>query len=76
SGVPEATLTNIFYRGTTPTIATLEQICSTLDITLAEFFADDKIVEMTPELKEFYSLWLSLPPEKRRNIIETMKLMM
>ena len=75
SGVPEATLTNIFYRGTTPTIPTLEQICTTLGITLAQFFADGDIAEMTPELEEFYSIWLTLSADKRKNVLETMKLM-
>lgn len=75
SGVPESTLTNIFYRGTTPTIATLEDICKTLNITLSQFFAEDDLVEMTDELKEFYDAWLNLSPEKRKNILETMKMM-
>ena len=50
SGVPETTLTNIFYRGTVPTIATLEQICDTLGVTLSQFFADGDVVEMTEDL--------------------------
>ena len=75
SGVPEATLTNIFYRGTTPTIATLEEICKTLHITLSQFFAENDIVEMTDELKEFYDVWIALSPDKRKNILETMKMM-
>ena len=75
SGVPEATLTNIFYRGTTPTIATLEQICSTLGITLSQFFVQNDLIEMTPDLKEFYDSWIALTPEKRANILETMKMM-
>ena len=75
SGVPEATLTNIFYRGTTPTVSTLEQICKTLGITLSQFFSENDLIEMTPELKEFYSVWMALAPEKRRTVLETMKLM-
>ena len=75
SGVPETTLTNIFYRGTVPTIATLEQICDTLGVTLSQFFADGDVVEMTEDLEEFYSAWLALSPDKRKNVLETMKLM-
>ena len=69
SGVPESTLTNIFYRGTTPTIATIEDICKTLHITLSQFFAEDDMVEMTDELKEFYDAWIALSPDKRKNIL-------
>ena len=75
SGVPETTITNIFYRGTVPTIATLEQICDTLGITLSEFFSDGSVVDMTEELDRFYSEWLALTPEKREKVLEIMRLM-
>lgn len=75
SKLPESTLTNIFHRGTVPTIATLEAICLTLNISLAEFFSEDERVELTPELKEFYEDWMYLTPEKRKHIIQTMKFM-
>ncbi len=75
SSLPESTLTNIFHRGTVPTIATLESICKTLNITLADFFADDERIEMTPELKEFYDVWVYLTPEKREHILKTMNYM-
>ena len=60
---------------TVPTIATLEQICDTLGVTLSQFFADGDVVEMTEDLEEFYSAWLALSPDKRKNVLETMKLM-
>ena len=75
SNLPESTLTNIFHRGTVPTIATLESICKTLNITLADFFADDERIEMTPELKEFYDAWVYLTPEKREHILKIMNYM-
>ena len=75
SGVPESTLTNIFYRGTIPTVATLDDICKTLNITLSQFFAENDMVEMTDELKEFYDAWIALSPEERKYILETMKMM-
>ena len=75
SEIAESTLSNIFHRGTVPTIATLQAICDTMNITLAEFFADDELVVMTPELKEFYEEWMVLTPEKRKHLIQTMKYM-
>ena len=75
SEIAESTLSNIFHRGTVPTIATLQAICDTMHITLAEFFADDELVVMTPELKEFYEEWMVLTPEKRKHLIQTMKYM-
>ena len=75
SKIPETTLSNIFHRGTVPTIHTLEAICQTIGISLAEFFAEDERVELTPELKEFYQEWVYLTPEKRQHLIQTMKYM-
>ena len=72
SGIPESTLTNIFYRGTTHQIRYFRK---TLHITLSQFFSENDMVEMTDELKEFYDAWTALSPEKRKNILETMKMM-
>lgn len=76
SNLQEATLANIFHRGTVPTIATLEIICQTLNISLSQFFADNQMIEMTPELKEFYEVWMYLTPEKRANVLQNMKFML
>lgn len=73
--LPESTLSNILHRVTIPTIATLQTLCETLNITLSEFFSDDDKIVLTPELKEFYDEWLLLTPEKRKHIIQTMKYM-
>ena len=75
SKLPESTLSNIFHRGTVPTIATLQTICETMNITLSEFFSDDDKIVMTPELKEFYEEWLLLSSDKRKHIIQTMRYM-
>ena len=75
SGLPESTITNIFHRGTIPTISTLESICKTMNISLAEFFTDGELVEMTPELKKFYDEWICLSEDKKLHIIQTMRYM-
>lgn len=36
-----STISNMFTRGTVPTIYTLEQICEAFGITLAEFFSEE-----------------------------------
>ena len=68
-----STLSNIFHRGTVPTIATLQTICDTMHITLAEFFSDEKAENMSPEFRELYEEWTELSPEKKKNILHTMK---
>lgn len=71
--IPPATISNIFHRGTVPTIATIEAICDTLNITLAEFFTENALVELTPELKAFYEDWLYLSPEKKDYLLQTIQ---
>ena len=49
SGLSQSTVANIFNRNTTPSIATLESICAGFGITLAQFFAEGNMVELTAE---------------------------
>lgn len=60
SGLSDSTIKNIFKRNTQPTIDTLETICRGFGITLAQFFADDEMVELTPDLKELFNGWVNL----------------
>lgn len=65
SKLSESTIANIFKRNTIPTITTLEAICGAFGITLAQFFAEGEMVELTPELKELFNNWVSLTPEQK-----------
>ena len=51
SGLSQSTVANIFNRNTTPSVATLESICNGFGITLAQFFAEGDMVELTEEQK-------------------------
>lgn len=75
-GLPEATIGNIFRRNTVPTIGTLEIMCQGLGITLAQFFSEGETIELTPELKEIVSLWLSMTPKQQaaaKDILSSIK---
>ena len=64
-GLSQSTLGNIFRRNTVPTVATLERIASAFGITLSQFFAEDEMVELTPELKELFDCWVCLTQEQK-----------
>ena len=64
-GLSDATIANIFRRNTMPSIPTLETICTGFGITLSQFFAEEEMVELTPELKELFESWTSLTPEQK-----------
>ena len=67
-GLSESTLANIFRRNTIPSITTLEAICNGFGITLSQFFAEDEMVELTPELKNLFDKWISLTPEQKNAV--------
>lgn len=64
-GLSESTLANIFRRNTTPSIATLEAICNGFGITLSQFFAENEMVELSPELQDLFNKWVTLTPEQK-----------
>lgn len=66
--MPSSTLNNIFNRNTVPSIPTLEMICKGFGITLSQFFAENEMVEMTPELKDLFDGWLTLTPEQKEAV--------
>lgn len=70
SGVPQSTISNIFNRNYQPSIASLELICKSFGITLAQFFADGNFVELTEEQYQFFQRWAALKPEQKALIDE------
>ena len=76
SGLSQSTVANILNRNTTPSIATLESICAGFGITLAQFFAEGDMVELTEEQKEMFAAWSSLSKDQKdvlRQLILVMK---
>ncbi len=72
-GLSESTLANIFKRNTLPSISTLEAICNGFGITISQFFADDNMVEMTPEMKELFDSWVSLTAEQKQAVMQMIR---
>ena len=75
SGLSESTLANIFKRNTVPSISTLEAVCAAFGISLAQFFAEQDMVELTPELKELFDHWVSLTPEQKQAALQMLRAM-
>ena len=74
-GLSESTLANIFKRNTVPSITTLESVCSAFGISLAQFFSEGEMVELTPELKELFDNWVSLTPEQKQAALQMIRAM-
>lgn len=75
SGLAQSTIINIFNHNTVPSIVTLEAICKAFNITLAQFFADDDMIELSPNLKAFIQEWKLLTAEQKEALMHIMKTM-
>ena len=76
SGLSQSTVANIFNRNTTPSVVTLEAICQGLGITLAQFFAEGNMVELSDEQKQMFADWSTLSKEQKEvlgHLIRVMK---
>lgn len=69
SGLSSSTIANIHRRNTTPSISTLEMICSAFGITLAQFFTEDSYtVQLNSEQRDLFHRWISLT-ESQKDLI-------
>ena len=75
SGLSESTIINMFARNTVPTIASLEAICKAFKITMSQFFADDEMIELSPELRELFQQWSYLSDEQKEAVMKIIKTM-
>ncbi len=73
SGLSDSTIKNIFKRNTVPSIPTLEAICKGFGITLSQFFAEDELIETTPDFKELFDSWKYLSTEQKQAVIALLK---
>ena len=62
AGISPNTVSNIYRRNNVPRIETLELLCDAFGITMSQFFADNDLLEVTPELKDLFEKWSSLCP--------------
>lgn len=72
-GLSESTLANIFRRNTMPSISTLEAICNGFGITLSQFFCENEMVELSPELKELFDNWVNLTTDQKKAALQIMR---
>lgn len=75
SGLAASTIANIYHRGTTPSISTLETLCNTFGISLSQFFDDELYQDLTREQTELLHHFASLTPEQRRIILTLLESM-
>jgi transcriptional regulator with XRE-family HTH domain len=73
AGLSQSTVANLFNRNTVPSVSTLEAICGGFGITLAQFFSEGNVVELSDEQKELFDRWVTLTGEQKRLLLELVK---
>jgi transcriptional regulator with XRE-family HTH domain len=73
SKLSQSTIANLFKRNTIPSVTTLESICNGFGITLAQFFSEGNIVELTHEQKILFDRWVTLTREQKQLLLELIK---
>lgn len=72
AGLTQSTLSNMFTRGTCPTVDTLEKICEAFGITLAEFFeSDSRKAHVSKEEQELLNKYRALT-DKEKDAVKSM----
>lgn len=72
AGLSPNTVSNIYRRGNVPSLVTLEALCKAFGITPAQFFADDEMIELTPELRQLFDKWTALTDEQKKALWQIM----
>ena len=72
SGLTQSTLSNMFARGTCPTVDTLEKICDAFGISLSEFFEEsDRKTHVSKEELELLRKYRVLT-DKEKDAVKSM----
>lgn len=72
AGLTQSTLSNMFTRGTCPTVDTLEKICEAFGISLAEFFeSDSRKAHVSKEELELLNKYRALT-DKEKDAVKSM----
>lgn len=74
AGLTESTIQNLIRHNGIPTIPTLEAVCAAFGITLSQFFANDNMMECTPEIKRLMEVWTPLTDEQKEAYLKLMEL--
>ena len=68
SGLTQQTFTKWMEGKTVPTITAIKAVCDAFGITLANFFSENNMIEVTPETKSILENWQHLTIDEQKSI--------
>ncbi len=72
-GLPQSAIGSILSQEAEPSVTTLEAICKGFGISLAQFFSEKEIVELTPDLKELFDNWTCLSARQKSAVLQMLR---
>lgn len=74
AGLTQSTISTWYRKKQTPTIQTLEKVCTGFGITLSQFFAEGSdAVSLTPIQREMLDSWSALNPKQQEIVLDLLK---
>ena len=74
AGLSQSTISTWYRKNQTPTIQTIDKVCSGYGITLSQFFAEgNDPISLTPEQKEMLDNWSALNTTQQKIVSELIK---
>jgi transcriptional regulator with XRE-family HTH domain len=72
--LPQSTISSWYVKDMTPSISSLEKICSAFGMTLSQFFAEGNApVDLTEEQRKMLDEWNTLTPEQKEVVFNLLK---
>ena len=68
TGLSQQTFSKWIEGKTIPSVPAIKKCCEAFGITLADFFAENEMIEATPETKVIFENWNYLTKEERNSI--------
>lgn len=69
----QSSLGRIIANESTPSLQTLEKICSALDVTLSQFFQDEKENHLTDKQNEVMEIWNDLSADEQAVVLAMLR---
>ena len=73
TGIAQSSLGRIIANEITPSLQTLEKICSALDVTLSQFFQDEKENHLTDKQNEVMEIWNDLSADEQAVVLAMLR---
>lgn len=75
AGLTQSTISSWYHKNMLPTIPSLTRICDAFEISISQFFFDEKstVIDVTPTQIELLNLIGKLSPEQRDKLLDFLK---